>query len=302
MKNKMKKLIRKIKIAVMRINSYRNIEKKYRKNPVDMYAFIRVKNEINTVQTCLESILPYISKGVIGYHKLSLGEVDDGTEEYIKEFCKKNKGFKLFKYNYEVYPANHEKYKKLESIPKENRLDTYYNAVLSEIPKGKWLVKIDCDHVYETEKLKNIAFLPKKESDIIKFSRMNLHFENNELFVIEKNSIYEPGDHWLLKNENIYFDYSTGYQPNYDIGDYQNIRFYFYETLKFESFRKMYWTNLFNWHFPMIKNSRNFTYMNKENLTRFSNYKFSIFQKIFYGISKDMINEKKILEICKKFK
>ncbi|MEH1738767.1 hypothetical protein V6948_01065 [Fusobacterium varium] len=51
--------------------------------PVESWAFIKVRNEIGTIDSCLKSILPVIKKGVIGYK-----DCDDGTEEYILEFCK----------------------------------------------------------------------------------------------------------------------------------------------------------------------------------------------------------------------
>lgn len=52
--------------------------------PIEPWAFIRAKNEIRTIEASLNSILPAIKKGVIGYH-----DCDDGTEEFILEFCKK---------------------------------------------------------------------------------------------------------------------------------------------------------------------------------------------------------------------
>lgn len=61
---------------------------KENKNKVEPWAFVRVKNEIKTIDACLKSILPAIKKGVIGYN-----DCDDGTEEYILEFCKQNPGF-----------------------------------------------------------------------------------------------------------------------------------------------------------------------------------------------------------------
>lgn len=60
---------------------YKKIDKKYRKVPVEPWAFIRVKNENETIEQCLNSILPVIRKGVIGYQKLSKNEADSG-------FCK----------------------------------------------------------------------------------------------------------------------------------------------------------------------------------------------------------------------
>ncbi|MDY2802123.1 MAG: hypothetical protein SOV59_12775 [Fusobacterium mortiferum] len=43
------KIWKKINRLKRRLRKYRNINKKYRENPVEPWAFIRVKNEIKTV-------------------------------------------------------------------------------------------------------------------------------------------------------------------------------------------------------------------------------------------------------------
>lgn len=125
-------------------------------NPIEPWAFIRVKNEIRTIEASLNSILPVIKKGVIGYN-----DCTDGTEEFILEFCKKNKGFIPCKYPYSVYPPSHEAYK-VEG-EEEKKLAAYYNYVLSKIPKNEWIMKVDCDHIYDAEKLKKVFSLAKKK-------------------------------------------------------------------------------------------------------------------------------------------
>lgn len=67
MNNFMKLFIKKI------MKKYRPLSKKYRENPVEPWAFIRVFNEITTIEECLNSIKPVIKKGVIGYHELPGG-------------------------------------------------------------------------------------------------------------------------------------------------------------------------------------------------------------------------------------
>lgn len=265
------------------------MSKKYREIPVEPWAFIRVKNERQTIEQCLNSILPVIKKGVIGYQRLSEDEVDDGTEQYILEFCRKNKGYIPYKYEYEVIPANDNRYLNLERIKKENRLDSFYNAVLQQIPKDEWLIKIDCDHIYDTEKLRKLMYLPQKDSDVISFSRFNLHYMNDKLYVLKDNYIADPGDHWLIKNKDLFF--------NFKIGE-KNGRFYAWEQInlieKIKSKKiTMYYTNLFNWHFPFLKNSRT---ISEENLIEFKKFNFTYFDKLFYHISKDMYNEVRILK------
>lgn len=102
------------------------------------WAFIRVKNEVITLKASLESILPAIQRGVIGYN-----DCTDGSEEIILEFCKQYPSFIPIKYPYEIQIQN----------PKseENKLYSYYNYVASFIPKDEWLIKIDVDHIYDAK-------------------------------------------------------------------------------------------------------------------------------------------------------
>lgn len=80
-------------------------EIKEAENSIEPWAFIRVKDEIRTIEASLNSILPAIKKGIIGYNDCS-----DGSEEFILEFCKKNKGFIPCKYPYTIYPSEHRAY------------------------------------------------------------------------------------------------------------------------------------------------------------------------------------------------
>lgn len=291
-------MLDKIKYYIQKLRrpGYLAIDKKRREVPVEPWAFIRVKNEIATLDACLKSILPVIKKGVIGYHKLNPNEKDDGTEEYIKNFCRENPGFILYKHDYEVIPACDERYKNLEDISDENTLAGYYNAVLSQIPKGEWLIKIDCDHIYDSEKLRQLMYLPKMDNDVISISRFNLHYENDKLYVLKNRAVINPKDHWLIKNDDFKFFMDCGYE---------NGNFYAWEqsNLK-EKIRKnrinMYDTNLINWHFPNVKASR---HDYKEPMIQFDQFKLSYFKRKFiYYVDNDMLDEERILEICRKFK
>lgn len=195
---------------------YRKLGEKYRAVPVEPWAFIRVKNEIKTIDACLQSILPVIKKGVIGYHLLPKGEIDDGTEKYILDFCKKNPGFIPYKHPYIVYPPCDNKYRNLSSLEIENRIDSYSQAVLDLIPDEDWLIKIDCDHVYNTELLRQLMYLPKNDQDIITLPIFNLHWKNNRIYVIKNKGLSNNEDMWLLKKHNIKFYFvSGGYDSNF---------------------------------------------------------------------------------------
>ncbi|WP_337199440.1 hypothetical protein [Campylobacter molothri] len=76
-----------------------NLDKnsKNTKSPLNPWAFIRVKNEISTLKSSLESILPAIQRGIIAYN-----DCDDGSEEFILEFCKKYPTFIPKKYPFSI--------------------------------------------------------------------------------------------------------------------------------------------------------------------------------------------------------
>lgn len=248
--------------------------------PIEPWAFIRVRNEIKTIDSCLKSILPVIKKGVIGYN-----DCDDGSEEYILKFCKENKGFIPFKYPYSVFPGTHEQYKN-NNIKLENRLDTYYNKVLEKIPKGEWIIKIDCDHVFDTEKLKKVMYIPKTDSDCVMLSRINVNVINNKVY-ISKQGLIELTDFWIIKNENLHFTFKKGYKDG---------KFFAYEHLSVGDRYHIY-TELTNYHFPYLKNYRDKSYKDEMiTLEEFLNDK-----NIGKKIDKEMLNENKILSIYKNF-
>ena len=256
-------------------------------DPVEPWAFIRVKNEIVTIDVCLKSILPVIKKGVIGYN-----DCDDGTEEYILEFCKQNPGFIPFKYPYSVYPPSHEAYK--EDGEEEKKLPAYYNAVLSKIPKGEWLIKIDCDHVFDLEKLKKIFYLPKKDNDCVILSRLNLYYdsEEKEIYTFKKNPYAESKDFWLIKNNNLKFVLSRWRHKENGKEEFRAC-----EKLYVKN-RNLIFVELNNYHFPAMKNWRSYKTDKNELLTLDEYIKVA---PVGTKIDEKMLNKEKILKICKKF-
>lgn len=257
-----------------------NIDKECTKIPIEPWAFIRVRNEIKTLDSCLKSILPVIKKGVIGYN-----DCDDGSEEYILNFCKKNKGFIPFKYPYTVYPSYHEAYKD-NNVRKENRLDTYSNKVLENIPKGEWIIKIDCDHVFNTEKLRRIMYLPKTNEDCIILSRIDLHIENEKIYIHE-DGLIETTDFWIVKNNNLHFKFHKGYK---------NGKFFAYEHLSLGAKYYIH-TELINYHFPYLKNYR--SKLKKEEMIPLEEFLKN--ENIGKKIDLEMLDKERILSIYKKF-
>lgn len=92
-------------------------------------------------------------------------------------------------------------------------LYNYYNFALSFIPKGEWLVKIDCDHIYDAKKLYKSFYLPKSKYAVVTFAKFQVLVKdkevriekgNNEPYFLE-NVIIEADDHWLICNDNLNF-------------------------------------------------------------------------------------------------
>ena len=255
--------------------------------PIEPWAFIRVKDEIITIDSCLKSILPVIKKGVIGYN-----DCTDGTEEYILEFCRQNPGFIPVKYPYSVYPQSHMAY--LKKGEEEKKLHSYYNYVLSFIPKGEWIIKIDCDHIYDTEKLKKIMYIPKNDKDCIIISKLNLHYDNdrNEILVFKRNPFNESKDHWIIKNNSLNFYLAKWYEMK----DKKKI-FRACEGLSVSD-RNIIHVELLNYHFPMVKQWRN-SYLIEDETIGLDIYKQTA--PIGTKIDEKMLDENKIIDICKKF-
>ncbi|QOQ98064.1 hypothetical protein [Helicobacter winghamensis] len=204
------------------------------KNPksrLNPWAYIRVKNEASTLQFSLESLLPAIQRGVIGYN-----DCTDGSEEIILDFCKKYPSFIPVKYPYEVQITNPEN--------EHNKLYKYYKYVFSFIPKGEWFIKIDVDHIYDAKKLYKQFYLPKKAYDVLHLSRIDFHIYKDEIFV---NRLHEACDQSLARNRFISWlpwIVETGGEIKY------------YERVAGGKNTNYYRSELCHYHFPYIKQSR----------------------------------------------
>ncbi len=214
------------------------------KKAVEPYAFIRAKNEIGTIDACLSSILPVIKKGVIGYN-----DCDDGTEKYILDFCKRNKGFIPYKHEGGLYSFDDKRL--FQKDCDESKKYYYYsNKVLELIPKNEWLLKVDCDHVFVPEKLENLMYLPTDNNDVVILPRINLHYDGKQIYIDKNNPITLSKDFWMIYNKNIIFKPMIVKKYNVLV-----------EHLKVSS-RHIIYSELNNYHFPYIKKRRNNIDMN----------------------------------------
>lgn len=246
--------------------------------------------------------MPAIKKGVIGYN-----DCDDGTEEYIIEFCKQNPGFIPVKYPYSVKPAYHgQNYKEKNRDDYDKNLADYYNYVLSFIPKDEWLIKIDCDHVYNAEKLKSFFHIPKKENDILVLSRLDLHFDGKNLYTIGKKPLVELKDNWIIKNKNLNFKMASYNYMKNGKKIFVECEGLFKDDFSISSSAvekrmNFIFTELTNWHFPLMKKWRTALndYIEDISLVKFEDYKK--IAPINSKIAIEMLDEEKIMRICKNF-
>lgn len=244
---------------------------------------MRVCNEAITLKACLTSILPAIQRGVIAYN-----DCTDGSEEIILEFCATYPSFIPAKYPHSVQIHNPQS--------EENMLHNYYNFALSFIPKGEWLVKIDCDHIYDAKKLYKSFYLPKHTYEMVIIARMDILIKENQVFVgkspNEMGDFLVSGlDHWLLYNKGIKFEQSF---PNKDDKSYS------YELMRPKHRRINLRTELNNYHFPQIKSSR--ASANDERIkSAFTLDEIRKSPLVGTRIDPAMLDEKKILQIYDSF-
>ena len=252
------------------------------KSPLNPWAFIRVCNEAITLKSCLESILPAIQRGVIAYN-----DCTDGSEEIILEFCAKYPSFIPAKYPHHIEIH----------APKaqENMLHNYYNFALSFIPKKEWLIKIDCDHIYDAKKLYKAFYLPKKRYERLVQSRINVCIKDRQIFITkDKNGVdgfFSVGaDYVMLFNKGLHF--------NVWFPDKERKRFL--EVLHYRPARLSYQIEMTNYHFPLIKNSR---VSDNENAIKNAFSLEQVRQSDLVGtrIDPEMLDKNKILQIYDNF-
>ncbi|HEF1919779.1 TPA: hypothetical protein R8W36_001592, partial [Campylobacter coli] len=277
-----------------------DVNAKNSNSPLNPWAFIRVCNEIITLKACLESILPAIQRGVIGYNNCT-----DGSEEVILEFCKQYPSFIPVKYPYDICLQN----------PKEekNKLYMYYNYVLSFIPQNEWLIKIDVDHIYDAKKLYKMFYLPENSDEFVLNSRVNIDVVDNEVFIIphSKNGYWVMGtDHWLVNNRNLVFDQGGSYNGKWVYSHSQGCDYVSKHCNKiceglhiknhFDS-KKFYSTELNNYHFFNInKEKRN--YERNDNWITIDKYLETNPENLIgVKIDKSFLNKEEILKQYKTF-
>ncbi|HEB7535538.1 TPA: hypothetical protein RZH59_001632, partial [Campylobacter coli] len=267
------------------------------KSPLNPWAFIRVKNEAITLRASLESILPAIQRGVIGYN-----DCTDGSEKIILDFCKQYPSFIPVKYPYEIQIENPKNSK--------NKLYNYYIYIASFIPLGEWFIKIDVDHYYDAMRLYKSFYLPKADNDVVWYKRIDVLVSNSKVYFVKnpnRDYLINTKDQLLIKkDEKITWKevLVDGDSINWNVIDKNNASQYkklkSYESICIKN-KKFIEAELTNYHFPYIKNWRNINaYINKIKLTTVGDF-IKYHYKNSDKVDINMINEEKILQMYNAF-
>lgn len=183
----------------------------------------------------MESILPAIQRGIIAYN-----DCTDGSEEIILDFCAKYPTFIPAKYPHSVQIQRPKS--------KKNKFATYCNFALGFIPKNEWLINIDCDHIYDAKKLYKAFYLPKQSYEMVAIARVNIMIKDRRACIggARDEFMISGIDHRFICNKNLKF---YEWFPNGD-------KSLSYEILRPKFRRQIIHTELNNYHFPLVKNSR----------------------------------------------
>ena len=164
-------------------------------------AYLRVKDEIQTIEACLNSIEGVFDRIVI----IHSNEKDDGSVAFMNEWCSKRKECEIHEYPHVVIPSHDKRYG--EKFQYENTLAAYNNFGLQFFEPEEWVVKIDADQVYIKDRLKKaVDFVKKEGQEDIKyhFVGYNTFSWNNYLVKFAARQLNGiTGDSYFIKRKNI---------------------------------------------------------------------------------------------------
>ncbi|WP_120946178.1 beta-1,4-N-acetylgalactosamyltransferase [Helicobacter labacensis] len=247
------------------------------KSPLNPWAFVRVRNEIATLEACLYSILPAIQRGVIGYN-----DCDDGSAEVILEFCQKFPTFIPIAYPYEIITKDPQDF--------HHQFYHYCNYVLSFIPKNQWVLKIDADHIYDAKKLYKSFYSIEHARQVVVYSRINLNIDKVGIQKCHNYGLVDDlGDHWLFCNHKTRFVEWCAQNRSLEILKPKTLAHYTNEP------------ELVSWHFPFVKKERAHIADSLEWIS-LEDFKTHHAKLLGNKIDPNMLDEKRILEICAQFK
>ncbi len=165
-------------------------------------AFLRIKDEIKTIEACLNSIDGVFDRIVI----IHSNEKDDGSVALMNEWCSKRKECEIHEYPFAVVPSHDKRYTQ-KKVSYENTLAAYNNFGLNFFEPEEWVVKIDADQVYLKNRLKEyVDFVRANGEDNVKYFFIGYNtFAWNNYFVKFKSVPINGkfGDSYFIKRKNI---------------------------------------------------------------------------------------------------
>ena len=185
------------------------------KQKYPVIAYLRVKDEIKTIEACLNSIDGVFDRIVI----IHSNEKDDGSVAFMNAWCQQRSTCEIHEYPHAVIPSHDKRYDK--AVPYENTLAAYNEFGLQFFAPNEWVVKIDADQVYLTERLKEFVSMVKQpENDGAHFALIGYNtFPYKEYFVkygpVPINGL--GGDSYVIQRKN-FLKFSQ-------IGYYEDVKF-----------------------------------------------------------------------------
>jgi len=168
-------------------------------NNVKIAAYVRVKDEINTVIPCLDSIDGLFDKIVI----IHSNEPDDGSVDAMNTWCKWRLNCHIYEYPYAVIPSHQGNQKKIKY---ENSLAAYNNFGLSKFEPEEYVAKIDADQIYIHPHLKQtLDFIRSQDKINDKISYgikgYNTFIYKGKLVKFEPNKMNGGRDSFIIKRK-----------------------------------------------------------------------------------------------------
>ena len=209
-----------------------------REIPFQTVAFLRVKNEIKTIEACLNSIDGIFDRIVI----IHSNEPDDGSIAVMQRWCGKRKNCEIHEYPYAVIPPHDKRYA-TNQFQGENSLASYYNFGLSFFKPHEWVVKIDADQIYLTQTLKKTLAFIKQNHQIFEKTLFGIKGYNTYPYrgQIVKYRIDQNGgkDSFIVRRDKIKEFAQNSFYETLRVQDIQNYHvfdephwFHFLKTLK----------------------------------------------------------------------
>lgn len=177
-----------------------------------------------------------------------------------------------------------------EPKQEQNKFYAYSNYVLSVIPKGEWVTKVDADHIYESQKLYKSFYLLQKPYDSMGWGILDFDIQDGKAYI--KNArIREDYDHVTAQSDMITF--KEVFAPWNGIDSKKG----YFEVLKHKRRYRRTYTELTQWHFPYFKDFRKSVSKNQKWIPPEEWHSDDIGVRIDHK----MLDSGRILDLCKDF-